>query len=154
MATQRGRKSAASLAVSPSGGVSATKRLAAPVHLNTAEMLVWQQLVNDQPAAAFTQTHIPALELYCRHVVQSRVIAEQIQAFEPAWLSTDDGLSRYDALLKMQERESRAITAVARSLRVTRQSIDNTVAARMIKNQPTARKPWETAPAGDVDDDV
>ena len=83
MAT-RGRKSAASSPVAATliAPVGVSKRLAAPTHMSDAEMSVWAQVVNDQPASSFTATHSPMLEQYCRHVVQSRVIADMICAFE------------------------------------------------------------------------
>lgn len=139
---QRGRKSAASLAVARTAiGV---ERLAAPVHLSDAERSVWIEAVNDQPAEAFTPVYAPMLELYCRHVVRSRVLAEEIEAFDRAWLADDDGLKRYDRLLGMAEREARAANALARSLRITRQSVIHpTVAGNANAREVRSRKPWE-----------
>ena len=139
---QRGKRSAASLAVAmPAIGV---ERLPAPVHLSDAERSIWLDTVNDQPAEAFTPTHIPVLEMYCRHVVRSRILADEIEAFDRAWLADEDGLKRYDRLLAMAEREARAASALARSLRITRQSVIDpkvagTAAARVVRS----RKPWE-----------
>ena len=70
------RISAASLEVATLDRARNTERLAAPVHICDAEMAVWMQVVNDQPADAFRATHAPLLELYCRHIVNARVIAE------------------------------------------------------------------------------
>jgi hypothetical protein len=107
---------------------------------------VWDMVVNDQPAVAFTDVHIPQLEAYCRHVVQSRVLADALLNFNPDWLNDDDGLKRYDKLLGMHERETRAMGAVARALRITRQSIDQQTIARMnVNDSRKGRKPWELA---------
>ena len=57
-------------------------------------------------ASAFSATRKPLLEMYVRPIVNARIIAEQIAAFDPAWLADDDGLKRYDDLMKMAERES------------------------------------------------
>lgn len=144
---QRGKRSAASLAVAmPAIGV---ERLPAPVHLSDAERSIWLDTVNDQPAEAFTPTHIPVLEMYCRHVVRSRILADEIEAFDRAWLADEDGLKRYDRLLAMAEREARAASALARSLRITRQSVIDpkvagTAAARVVRS----RKPWELVVEG------
>ena len=108
-------------------------------------MSVWSQVVNDQPAASFTATHSPMLEQYCRHVVQSRVIAEMIVSFDAAWANDDDGLKRYDKLLAMNEREGRAASSLATRLRITRQAIDQQTVARSQLNAPKGRKPWELA---------
>lgn len=146
---QRGRKSAASLAVARVAiGV---ERLPAPVHLSDAERGVWLETVNDQPAEAITPVHSPVLELYCRHVVRSRILADEIDNFDRAWLADDDGIKRYDLLLKMAERESRAASSLARSLRITRQStIDPKVAGVANARHARSRKPWELPEPQDV----
>ena len=141
MAT-RGRKSSASLTIKiPDIGVS--KRLQAPPTLSDAEMAVWAEVVNDQPASAFTATHAPLLEMYCRHVVNNRVIADEILNFDRAWLADDDGLRRYDNLLRIAERESRAASSLATRLRITRQAIDKTVAATALNRNSQLQKPWQ-----------
>jgi hypothetical protein len=141
---KRGRKSSVSIgiAVVPNS-VTSTDRLEAPLILTDAERDVWYQVVNDQPASFFTPTHAPLLEMYCRHVVQSRVLADQILNFDRKWLADDDGLKRYDRLLAMQEREGRAASSIATRLRITKQAIDQQTVARTLINQPKARKPWE-----------
>ena len=139
---QRGRKSADALSVL-AVSVMTAERLAAPAHMSAAELAVWLEVVNDQPAGAFSATHAPLLELYCRHIVQARVLADELVNFERAWLADDDGLKRYDRLLGMAEREGRAASSLATRLRITRQAIDQQTVARSIVNAPKARKPWE-----------
>ena len=136
------RKSAASLEVArPTIGVS--ERLSPPLHLSEAERSVWLQCVNDQPADAFTQVHAPLLELYCRHVVNARVIADEVAQFDRAWLADDDGLRRFDRLLAMAEREGRAASSLATRLRITRQALDHATVARKVVAMPRTSKPWE-----------
>ena len=144
---QRGRKSADALSVL-AVSVMTTERLAAPAHMSAAELAVWLEVVNDQPAGAFSATHAPLLELYCRHIVQARVLADELVNFERAWLADDDGLKRYDRLLGMAEREGRAASSLATRLRITRQAIDQQTVARSIVNAPKARKPWESTVNG------
>lgn len=139
---QRGRKSAASIAVRAAPTLS-DSRLPAPLHMSDAEQAVWVDVVNDQPANAFSPTHGPLLEMYCSHVVLSRVLADEILNFDRSWLADDDGLKRYDRLLAMHERESRAASSAATRLRITRQAIDQQTVARSIINAPKAKKPWE-----------
>ena len=141
---KRGRQSLAEIElVGYAAPVISTDRLQAPAHLSDAERSVWLQVVNDQPSDAFTPTHVPLLEIYCRHVVQGRVIADQILNFDQSWLADDDGLRRYDKLLAMQEREGRAASSLATRLRITRQAIDQQTVARSLMNNKKARKPWE-----------
>lgn len=137
------RKSAAALAVRATvAGPLEVKRLLAPAHLSEAERAIWLEVVNDQPADAFTATHAPLLELYCRHIVQARILADEMAVFDRAWLADDDGLKRYDRLLGMAEREGRAASSLATRLRITRQAIDQqTVARALVKD--IKRKPWE-----------
>jgi len=141
MAT-RGRKSIASLTVkTPDIGVA--QRVSPPATMSNAEMAVWAEVVNDQPASAFTATHRPLLEMYCRHVVNNRIIADELINFDRAWLADDDGLRRYDTLLKLSERESRAASSLATRLRITRQAIDQQTVARALTNNSKTQKPWQ-----------
>jgi hypothetical protein len=145
MAT-RGRKSSASLAIQKKPDIGIAKRILPTATMSDAEMAVWAEVVNDQPAGAFTATHAPLLEMYCRHVVNNRIIADELLSFDRAWLADDDGLRRYDTLLKLSERESRAASSLATRLRITRQAVDhNTVARSLVNNKSQARKPWELA---------
>ncbi len=158
---QRGRRSAAALETAAivtadhlDSPVLHTRRLAAPAHLTDAERAVWLEVVNDQPASAFMQTHAPLLELYCRHVVYARVIADELANFERAWLADDDGLKRFDRLLAMAEREGRAASSLATRLRITRQAVAHQeTASNRLKEQQVERtatkerKPWQL-PAG------
>lgn len=140
---QRGRKTTGALmAHSPS---LAVERLRPFAHLSDAEQQVWLEVVNDQPADAFTAVHGPMLELYARHIVQSRVIADELANFERAWLATEDGLKRYDRLLAMAEREGRAASSLATRMRITRQAIDQQTVARKLVKHSKAPKPWELA---------
>jgi hypothetical protein len=51
-----------------------------------------------------------------------RELDKQVRAFDPAWLRMDDGLERFDRLSKLLDRETRAVLACARALRLTPQS--------------------------------
>lgn len=144
---KRGRKSAASMQVAGLNLTVTAERLNAPVHLADAESAVWQQLVDDQPPEAFSRVHGPLIELYARHITQARLLAEDLRAFEPAWMATPGGLDRYERLLKMAEREGRAASSLATRLRITRQAVEHrTTAGRKVANHSRHRKPWEAAP--------
>jgi hypothetical protein len=140
---QRGKQSTAATEVIAYAPIGTATRLEAPAHISDAERAVWVELVNDQPASAFTPTHGPLIEQYCRHVVQARLLADEILNFDRAWLADDAGLRRYDRLLAMAEREGRAASSLATRLRITRQAIDQQTVARALMNKPKARKPWE-----------
>ncbi|PIZ30001.1 MAG: hypothetical protein COY40_05600 [Alphaproteobacteria bacterium CG_4_10_14_0_8_um_filter_53_9] len=145
----RGRKSLASLSTSvvelPESLAGRNTRLQPTATLGPAERAVWMDVVNDQPANSFTQAHSHIMEMYCRHVVHSRIISTQLASVTPASLKTMLGLERYEVLLKLHERETRSASALATRLRITRQSIDQKTIARTLRDKPSARnKPWET----------
>ncbi|MDR8396987.1 hypothetical protein NE850_11615 [Paraburkholderia sp. USG1] len=146
---QRGRKSTASLGTTVIAPIAAEQRLAPPLHMSDGERAVWLEVVNDQPASAFTATHAPLLEMYCRHVTNARVIADEVLNFDRAWLADDEGLKRYERLLAMAERESRAASSLATRLRITRQAVEHpATVGRAMANQKKARKPWELPEPG------
>jgi hypothetical protein len=140
---QRGRKSlAATSAVSLP--TMAQGRLQPSIHLTDPEIDVWVRLVNDNPANSFTETHRDMMEMYCRHIVQSRILTMQIEEFELSWLSREDGLKRYDKLLGMREREVRSASSLATRLRITRQATaDPKTVGRANNNLARDKKPWE-----------
>lgn len=140
---KRGRVSLASKQFAKVPSLISENRLQPPLSMSDAEMSVWNEVVNDHPATAFTSMHAPILEMYCRHVVNGRILADELLNFDKSWLADDDGLKRYDKLLSMSERESRAASSLATRLRITRQAIDHGTAGNMIKNQARAKKPWE-----------
>lgn len=143
MAAKRGRKSAASLAVvTPIPG----QRHAPPDELTDEQADIWRAVVATKPATWFTEDTHPLLMGYCRHVVAGRSLARMIDAFDMALAETEDGLKRYEKLLQMRERESRAMTALARSMRLTQQAqLKAETAATRAASVGGARKPWEIA---------
>ena len=142
---QRGRKSAAALAVAAQvGPVLSENRLRPSAHLSDAEQVVWLRLVNDSPASAFTETHRDMMDLYCQHVVTAQVLDDEIKAFDREWLRDDEGLKHYDRLLSMREREVRSASSLATRLRITRQAMtDPKTVGRAHSAAGRSRKPWE-----------
>jgi hypothetical protein len=59
---------------------------------------------------------------FCRRVERLRMLAEQIDEFAPDWLRTTRAWIATKKLGRMAERETRALTSLARSLRLTNQS--------------------------------
>jgi hypothetical protein len=142
--TQRGRKSAASLAIQPSPvGIP---RLQAPSILSDAEKRAWTGIVNALPAEYFTPAQTPLLIALCRRIVRADVMAAQILEFREEWTSVEGGLERLDRLFAMADREDRGITALARSLRLTLQSLRTAGSAATIHRGAAAAgtaRPWD-----------
>jgi len=136
---ERGKRSAASLAIATPTGID--RRLAPPPVLTDVQKAEWVAVINSRPADWFDDHNASSLIQYCRHKVQADVIAQQIDAFNPAWLADEDGLKRYDKLTQLQERETRTINALLRSMRLTQQSL---VRAEKVPTSSRGRKPWES----------
>lgn len=134
---KRGRKSAASLLIAGPKPVEIVERQKAPHDLTDEECEIWVAVVSAEPADWFSPSTAPILAQYCRHVVHARRIAELL---ERATSDRDLTVTDYDRLLKMQERESRAIASLATKMRVTQQSTTN---HRGNKRPNVSRKPWE-----------
>ena len=132
----RGRESAASLTVIGIGGIESTQRPDAPQELTAEQASEWEAVVNRLPANWFPRETLPMLAQYCRHVVAARHIGQLIDQAE----SGDElDLSRYDLLLRMQEREGRALSSLATRMRLTQQATYDPK-----RKKPTQEKPpWQ-----------
>lgn len=137
---KRGRKSAAELAVVP---VALDARRPAPqTHLSEPQAEVWRDTVATMPAGWFQRSHEPLLTAYCRHVVRAAELDKLLQSAMA--LGSDASVKDADILLKMAERETRALIACARTLRLTHQAqMHPRTAGRAIDNAPTGPRPWE-----------
>lgn len=136
---QRGRKSTASMAVA---SINQAVRLPPPEELTEAEKATWRQVMNAKPAGWFDKSHLPLLTQYVRHISYVAIIKDQIAGMKPDWLTTSEGLQRYDKLLSMHEREGRAISSLATRMRLTPQSTYDAKkgAGYVPKDGP---KPWD-----------
>lgn len=146
MAGTRGRRSAASKQVARVTAAQAVERLPVPVELSDYEAAVWEAVTSAMPADWFDASSAATLVAYCKHVATARVLDEEIAQCDPEWLKDDVGLDRFDKLTKMRERETRAITACARSMRLTQQAqMHPRTAGRQRAGAGGGRKPWQTA---------
>ena len=140
----RGRKSADELAALHSATVDPALRAEPPIDLTAEEAREWVKVVNRMPADWFPAETLPMLAQYCRHVVGCRRIAYLIQdlstfnetcgAYDidgdaifdaegnPIRLRCAYPVEEYDRLLRMQDREGRALTSLATKMRMTQQT--------------------------------
>ncbi len=144
MATTRGRKSAASLSV-VAGAIDG--RPQPPKDLTPYQRDLWQRTVAAEPLDQFRTSALQQLlREYTRHCETADILAKQIDEFDPAWLADEDGLKRYDKLLGMRDRETKALADKATKLRLTNQSrYTPQAAATAAKNAAPRAKPWEMA---------
>lgn len=114
----RGKKSSAELSVVKLEGGKVIERPLPPADLNDEQTFEWQRIVGSLPADWFPSETHNLLAQYCRHAVASRHIGQLIDNLEAGEFDIDD----YDKLLKMQEREGRAMSSLATRMRMTQQA--------------------------------
>lgn len=138
---ERGRKSTAALSVV--AGTAIDGRPRAPSDLTEFQQEVWERIVGSEPAdfirsAASQQL----LKEYCRHVESAHRVSSMIALIEKPNAAVD--LDEYEKLLRMRDRETKALADKATKLRLTNQSRYTPQAAgTAAKKAATERKPWQ-----------
>lgn len=132
----RGPKSSASMALVQGNPIEAVRRPIPPDELSDEQSDEWQSVVDRLPADWFPRETHGLLTQYCRHIVAARRVAQLIADHEK---SDEFDVEVYDRLLKMQEREGRAISSLATRMRLSQQTTYDPK-----KRKPkAAAKPWE-----------
>jgi hypothetical protein len=154
---KRGRTSAAELSVASVAPVETLQRPDAPYDLTDEQAEEWWAVVNRMPADWFPRETHGMLAQYCRHVVAARKIAQMLETVEvelaaeveenrkagkahAKTLALLAAAKTIDRLLKMQEREGRAISSLATRMRLTQQATYD----KSKKKPLETKKPWET----------
>jgi hypothetical protein len=132
----RGRKSADSLAIIQNP-LEIVQRPDAPYDLTDEQVDEWRAVVASLPADWFQRGNHQLLSQYCRHVVAARRVAQLI---EQNCGGKDIDRKEFLELLKQQESESRAISALLRSMRLTQQSV---MRAETAKRPAKVKNPWD-----------
>lgn len=141
----RGPKSAAALTVHP-GGLQ--RRPDPPECLTEQQKATWIAVALTKPPDWFAADSFPLLVAYCKAIEAYGVVSAQIDAFDPEWLTTVEGLKRYDTLTIVREREARTLAMLATRMRLSQQSrMTERKAATADKAAGSGRKPWESAKA-------
>ena len=138
---ERGPRSSASMVIvahefpvrpKPPGSLTATQRA------------IWQQVVNSEPPAQFRTAALRALLVgYCRHVETATLLSREVEAWRAEWLKEDDGLERFDKLLALRARETRALADMATRLRLTNQARYTTGKAATVAKRAGHKPPWD-----------
>jgi hypothetical protein len=136
----RGRKPGAAANVVPIQQVG--DPLAPPCSLSKAEAAEWRAIVASVPADWFQREHQAVLEAYCVHSCRFRTLRAVLNQMDDAGLKPEDAKT-YDQLSKSAERESRAMIAAARTLRLTHQSQYDAQKAHRNSKRPTGIAPWQ-----------
>jgi hypothetical protein len=83
------------------------------------EAVIWAEVVGCMPSGWLSKAQTPLLVAYCRHAARADLLAQQVNRFRPEWLTAEGGVERFSKILAMAERETKAVTAAARALRLT-----------------------------------
>lgn len=116
-----------------------------PEDLNKAQTEIWERTVANEGADVFKTAALQQLlKEYCRHVISAMKLATMIEAMERQTQMSPDDLCDYDKLLKMRDRETKAIGDKATKLRLTNQSRYTPQAAgTAAKKAGSDLKPWQ-----------
>lgn len=144
MTRKRGRKSAAELATGPVD-VLEVRRPPPPDYLSAAQAEIWMKVTGCFPPDYFRKAEQDLLAMYCRHVTESMRISVLIDTLPEKVIKEGiEGVNLYAKLLRMRDTETRAATALARSMRITHQSrVHSETAGRMVESTSDDPKPWE-----------
>lgn len=135
----RGRKSSAELAVIDAGGVSTVRRPQAPGDLTAEQGNEWRSIVNAHPAEWLGRERHPMLVDLCRHIVAQRHIAQLVEQNMDA--GEDFSLDLHEKLLRMQDREGKAIMTASVRLGIARTAVYEKEKKRDAKAVPPWQKP-------------
>jgi hypothetical protein len=139
---QRGRTSSAALSVV--AGTDIDGRPQAPSDLTPFQRGVWDRTVANEAADVFRTAALQQLlKEYCRHVETADRLSKQVDRAtgEGSNLSYQD----IDCLLRMRDRETKALADKATKLRLTNQSRYTPGAASTASKKASERKPWQAA---------
>lgn len=136
------RKSATVISLESTGLTAEFKpeRPDPPTGLTREQREEWRAVVERMPEDWFPRESHQLLAQYCRHACDARRISDIITAHTTEPDVTSAWLEDYDRLLKMREREGRAMSSLATRLRMTQQSTTNHKTQKPI--EPDA--PWES----------
>lgn len=115
--------------------VEIIRRVAPPLELNAEQREEFVRVVNSMPAEWFVAANTAMLAQYCRHVVMARRIAEAIDG-----AMSEGDATKVETLLRAQARESKMISQMMTSLRMTPQAIEpRGISARKMQQTDS---PW------------
>lgn len=120
---------------------NAVQRPDPPEDLTAEQKEEWLAVVKRLPADWFQRETHAMLSAYCRHASEAKRIAAIIEAHTKDPGITESWLKCYDRLLKLQEREGRAMSSIATRLRFTNQATFS--AQRSKPDSETEDLPWD-----------
>jgi hypothetical protein len=139
MTAKRGRVSMAEL-MTPKNALEKVERPDAPYELNDEESDEWRAITQTMSADHFMRANYPLLVQYCRHIVSARRIQQLITAEEK---KKKFDRREYMILLQMRSTETAQIHRLARSMRLTQQSVRSVEKPHPKGSASLAPPPWD-----------
>jgi hypothetical protein len=117
----------------------------APYHLNDDEAEEWRAIVSSMPVGHFARCHYSMLEQLCRHNVAARWVGGLIVTLRKQKKIDPQRLAQ---LLTLQDRETKTIVYLMRSMRLTQQSVYRAVSKnirplQVADSDALINQPWE-----------
>jgi hypothetical protein len=117
-----------------------------PIELTDRQAQIWREVVETEPVDLFATAATRALLVdYCRARETAETYAALIESFDPTWLKTEDGLTRFRSACYGRAVETRAVITLATKLRLTNQSRYQKDAGSLTtrKAASSGQRPWE-----------
>jgi|GEM_PF-6064733 len=118
----------------------------APDTLSDEQAKVWDTVLMSVAPDWITAESYPQLVSYCIHVTNRDKLNGMLAALDEEMVTVDPldplPLKQLDQILKMVDRETRAIAACARALRITNQSLRSVETKKTDAKQSNA--PWKS----------
>jgi hypothetical protein len=112
--------------------------------LTDRQAAIWREVVETEAIDFFaTAATRSLLANYCRARETGETYTALIESFDPAWLKTEDGLTRYRSACRGRDVETRAEVTLATKLRLTNSSRYTDKGAAVAGRKAAGQRPWE-----------
>ena len=116
----------------------------APGTLTPQQRRIWEDTVSSERAGFFKTAALRALLTnYCQHIESAILLSREIECCDPDWLKKEAGLARFDKLLALRARETRAGADMATKLRLTNQARYTPQSAATAAKRAGHQPPWD-----------
>lgn len=114
-----------------------------PADLTELQAGLWHSVVATKPADWWDAANLPMLRALVVHESAAMVIDGELQAFEPEWLKTDEGVQRYEKLSKIRALHTGKVESLMTKMRLTQQARYDTQKAAVHNRKAGGKRPWD-----------
>ena len=116
-----------------------------PEGMTEAQTKLWRDVVETEPASLFdsaARRHL--LRLYCEHATFRADLQGLIDKTPVEAVADPEKASAFEAMLRLRDRETKALVSLATRLRLTNQArFTAQAAATEARNMASGTKPWD-----------